>query len=101
MGEEQLEFRRKINDCVASHLSRNVSRALDTEKILTLDRVRLYARKTRDYRRVYALISEDGEAIHSRNFDGKEGYALIETMVKTRKAHRNIVDMEQRFLNST
>ena len=100
-GKSKLEFRRGINDCVALHLEKNVREALDTADVLTLGRVRLYARKTRDYRRVYAMISEDGEAIHSRNADGKEGYALIETMVKTRKAHRNIVDMEQRFLNST
>ncbi|CAM9157910.1 unnamed protein product, partial [Hapterophycus canaliculatus] len=54
-GKSQLEFRRKINDEDPSHLEQNMRKALNTEQVLTLERVRRFARRTRDYRRTYAL----------------------------------------------
>lgn len=59
-GKSKLEFRRKINDCIAKNLRKNTLKALDADDILFLDRVRRFARHTRDYRRVYATLSKPG-----------------------------------------
>ncbi|CAM9442834.1 unnamed protein product, partial [Ectocarpus sp. 8 AP-2014] len=52
-GKSKLKFRRHINDEDPKHLKDNVLKALDTEEILTLERIRRFAQRPRDYRRTY------------------------------------------------
>jgi hypothetical protein len=87
-GKSKLEFRRRINDQVPAHLHYNIERSLGLE-VLPLERVRKFARRTRDYRHVYAAPPSEA---------GEDGHELIEKMRKERKAHRNIVDLELSFL---
>ena len=60
-------------------------------KILTTERVRRFARRGRDCCRRYRVLDKVG------SIDGQE---IIEKMRKKQKAHRNIIDMEPRFLNT-
>lgn len=100
-GKAKLEFRRKINDENPKKLEENMLKALSTEMILTLKRIRRFARRTRDYRRTYALLGGvESDIDELKRKHGAEGYRLIEKMVATCKAHRNIVDMEVNFLNT-
>eukprot|EP00733_Pompholyxophrys_punicea_P001308 Pompholyxophrys_punicea_v1_NODE_611_length_1598_cov_10.871679.p1 type:complete len:281 gc:universal NODE_611_length_1598_cov_10.871679:73-915(+) len=85
-GKSKQEFRRHINDGVAAHLHNNIEKALSVD-VLPLWRVRKFARRTREYRHVYADSSNSS-------------YTLIEKMVKERKCHRIIVDIEAKFLNA-
>eukprot|EP00733_Pompholyxophrys_punicea_P001437 Pompholyxophrys_punicea_v1_NODE_719_length_1401_cov_9.679792.p1 type:complete len:135 gc:universal NODE_719_length_1401_cov_9.679792:74-478(+) len=91
--KSKLEFRRNINDEEPSHLHANILKSLSTSAFrpLPLARVRKFARK-RDNRNVYRewdkiMMSEDGGSLE-----------IIEKMRKTRKTHRNIVDLEMRYL---
>ncbi|CAN0378133.1 unnamed protein product, partial [Ectocarpus sp. 13 AM-2016] len=52
-GKAKLEVRRKLNDENPKKLEENMLKALSTETILTLTRIRRFARRTRDYRRTY------------------------------------------------
>ena len=60
--------------------------------ILTLSRVRYFARRTRDYCRAYLKLENDADGIESKD--------SIEKMRKTCKAHRNIIDMEPGFIDT-
>eukprot|EP00732_Lithocolla_globosa_P001261 Lithocolla_globosa_v1_NODE_597_length_3629_cov_4.882205.p1 type:complete len:792 gc:universal NODE_597_length_3629_cov_4.882205:2932-557(-) len=92
-GKGKLEFRRNINDEIPAHLHDNILKCLSTD-VLPLSRVRKFARRTREYRAVYAdpALAADSTC---------DGYALIEKMRKTRKTHRNIVDIEARYILQT
>lgn len=101
-GKAKLEFRRRINDENPKHLKDNTLKSLDTSDVLMLPRVRKFARRTRDYRRVYSQLAEAGDDATkiSAEYGGAEGFKLVEKMRKACKTHRNIVDMEVSFLNS-
>ena len=86
-GMSKLKFRREINDEVPKHLHENIVAPMCRETILTLGRVRRFARRCRDYCRAYL---EHG-AIESKQ--------KIEQMRKVAKAHRNIIDMEPGFID--
>eukprot|EP00733_Pompholyxophrys_punicea_P000146 Pompholyxophrys_punicea_v1_NODE_24_length_5258_cov_21.593175.p1 type:complete len:471 gc:universal NODE_24_length_5258_cov_21.593175:1821-3233(+) len=92
-GKSKLEYRQNINDEDPAHLHDNILKSVSTSPggPLPIARVRKFARKTRDYRNVY------------RNWDtlletGEASLELIEKMRKKRKTHRNIVDIEMRYL---
>ncbi|CAN0262157.1 unnamed protein product [Ectocarpus sp. 12 AP-2014] len=95
-GKAKLEFRRKLYDENPKKLEENMLKALSTETILTLTRICRFARRTRDNRRTYALLGSVQTNLEElkRKHDGAEGFRLIEKMVASCKAHRNIVDME-------
>lgn len=100
-GKAKLEFRRRTNDENPKKLEKNMLKALSTEAILTLQRIRRFARRTRDYRRTYALLGGvEADIDELKRKHDAEGYKLIEKMVATCKAHRNIVDMEVTFLST-
>eukprot|EP00733_Pompholyxophrys_punicea_P001340 Pompholyxophrys_punicea_v1_NODE_628_length_1560_cov_14.393094.p2 type:complete len:261 gc:universal NODE_628_length_1560_cov_14.393094:630-1412(+) len=82
-GKAKLEFRRHINDQVPAHLHQNIEKSLRTgpNDPLPLWRIRKFARRTREYRRVY---SEKNSATLA--------YPEIEKMRKLRKCHRNILE---------
>lgn len=89
-GMSKLKFRREINDEVPKHLHDNIVKSMCRERILTLGRLRRFARRSRDYCRAY-VAHENGGAIESKD--------KIEQMRKIAKAHRNIIDMEPGFID--
>ena len=92
-GMSKLKFRREINDEVPENLHRNILASMCRETtILTLSRIRRFARCTRDYCRAYLRLEKD--------VDGTESRGSIEKMRETCKPHRNIIDMEPGFVDT-
>ena len=89
-GMSKQKFRQEINDEIPKHLHRNMVASMCTKKILTAQRVRRFARRTRDYCRAY-LVLEKGGDIESKD--------TIEKIKKACKAHRNILGMEPGFID--
>eukprot|EP00733_Pompholyxophrys_punicea_P000792 Pompholyxophrys_punicea_v1_NODE_290_length_2356_cov_40.811280.p1 type:complete len:268 gc:universal NODE_290_length_2356_cov_40.811280:1473-2276(+) len=91
-GKSKLEFRRRINDQVPANLQQNVIKSLSVD-VLPLSRIRKFARRTRDYRRhhVYSMMKNQS--------DSENGFQLIENIASEAKnTHRNIVDLEMKYL---
>ena len=108
-GKAKLEFRRNINDCVPTHLRENVKKALDIS-ILSLERVRRFARRTRDYKRVYEYIRDHesdfnrvGESglIEQKEGEKLQGHKMIESMRKKQKEHRCIMNLDTAYINKS
>ena len=91
-GYAKLRFRRGINDAVASHLEENVKAALSRE-VLTINRIRKFARKARDYKLTYSYLVAlaDGE-------DASAAKARIEHLTKLFKQHRSAIDADYKFI---
>jgi hypothetical protein len=91
-GYSKLRFWKHFNDAVPRHLEENVEKALSTD-ILTINRMRKFARKARDYKLTYAfLIDQAG---------GKDASAAkdeIEHITKMFKAHRSAMDADYSFI---
>ena len=94
-GYSKLRFRIDFNDAVASHLKDNVIKSLDAS-VLTLNRIRKFARKAREYKLTYALLFHYEES-------GKErtGKDTIEHVTKLFKAHRSAMDADYGFISSS
>ena len=91
-GMSKLKFRRGINDEVPKNLHRNILASVCRETILTLSRIRRFARRTRDYCRAYLRLEKDAGGPESRD--------SIEKVRKTCKAHHNIIDMEPSVIDT-
>ena len=91
-GMSKLKFRRGINDEVPKNLHRNILASVCRETILTLSRIRRFARRTRDYCRAYLRLEKDAGGTESRD--------SIEKVRKTCKAHHNIIDMEPSVIDT-
>jgi hypothetical protein len=91
-GYSKLRFRRGINDAVASHLEENVKAALSRE-VLTINRIRKFARKARDYKLTYSYLVAlaDGE-------DATAAKGRIEHLTKLFKQHRSAIDADYKFI---
>jgi hypothetical protein len=91
-GYAKLRFRRGINDAVASHLEENVKAALSRE-VLTISRMRKFARKARDYKLTYSYLVAlaDGE-------DASAAKGRIEHLTKLFKQHRSALDADYKFI---
>ena len=128
-GISKLKFRRGINDFFAKNLSANVLKSFCPDTILTLGRVRRFARKTRDYGHVYRemqwlkdlavldkecldsavpttpeeqlKILKDAALASETRAIAIDTYYGIEKQIKAHKCHRNILDMESGTLNNT
>jgi len=105
-GKSKLEFRRNINDCVPKHLHENIAKALHAD-LITIDMCRRFARRSRDYKRIYNKVRhantgefkrEDNGNV-TRKLDGRAGFDLYEKMRKECKLHRCIMHLEESFLN--
>ena len=83
-GKSKMHFRRHT-DHVARHLHDNIVASMSPE-VLTLTRVRRYARKARAYRRAYSTSST---AMSRRS---------IEKQVKLYKRHRSALDIDWKFI---
>ena len=90
-GMPKLKFRRELDDEIPKHLHQNIVSSMCRETILTLRRVRRFARRTRDFCRAYLKLEMAGVAPDSKD--------CIEKMRKTCNAHRNIIDMEPSFID--
>ena len=90
-GMSKMKFRREINDEGCKHLHDNIEASFCRENILTLGRIRRFARRARDFCRAYRALNSQGP-IGSKN--------TIEKMCKVQKAHRSIIDMEPGFINT-
>jgi hypothetical protein len=96
-GYAKLGFRCGINDAVASHLEENyleenVKEALSRE-LLTINRIRKFARKARDYKLTYSYLVAlaDGE-------DASAAKGRIEHLTKLFKQHRSALDADYKFI---
>lgn len=96
-GKAKLEFRRRINDKIPKNLQANTMKALGPD-IITLGRVRAFARRCRDFMFGYMMTEEAIK--NDTNLANLTGYALCQAMSKVRKCHRNIVDIDVRFLQA-
>lgn len=101
-GEKaKLEFRHRINDENPRHPKDNVLKPISTKSIFTKACSRRFARRRREYRRVYtATVPEHDVERFSKEHGRAEGFQSAEKMRKRRNAHCNIVDMEVSFLNA-
>ena len=91
-GYAKLRFRREFNDAIAMHLKENVLKSLD-RSVITINRVRKFARKAREYKLTYSLL------IH--NAGGEDATATkneIEHITKLFKVHRSAIDSDYRFI---
>lgn len=86
-----LEYRRRTDDYLAKNCAKSI---LSVERIITH-----FLRHTPDYRRAYALLAEPGGQERLSKASGKVGHRLIEYKVQERKAHRNMTDINQRFIS--
>ena len=93
-GYSKLRFRRDINDAVSAHLETNVEKALDRE-VLTINRIRKYARKARDYQLTYFIMSEQEKADAGATSGGK---FRIEHITKLVKTHRSALAADYSFV---
>ena len=84
LGYMKIGYRRKFNDLKPKHLQANVERAVAS---VTLDLVRKFARRARDYMRAYRDPSNP--MLHQD----------IEVMLKEIKTHRNIAELDGAFFN--
>ena len=89
-GMSKLKFRRKTNDENPRKLRENMVASMCPKTILTLGRVRRFARRTRDLGRGYIALAKI-EAEGGPPIDSKD---MIEHMRKKHKADRNILDLE-------
>ncbi len=91
-GYAKLRFRPGINDAVASHLEENVKAALSRE-VLTINRIRKFARKARDYKLTYSYLVAlaDGE-------DASAAKGRIEHLTKLFKQHCSALNTDYKFI---
>ena len=94
-GYSKLRFQINFNDAVARNLKENVVRSLSSD-VLTVDRVRKFAKKAREYKLTYALLFHlsDGEELGSIDKD------KIEHIIKLFKAHRSAMDADYRLISN-
>ena len=115
-GYSKQKFRRVHNDYVACHLHDNVMKSFLTtkkvmvngleveEKLLNVQLCMKYARKTRDFCRVYEQMAEQKQLNENENLTEEqalvacggvdmETQAYINKMLKEQKCHRNIYDL--------
>ena len=90
-GMSKLQFRREINDEVPKNLHHNIVVSMCRETILTLPRIRRFARRTRNYCQTHLELEKDAAGADSKD--------SIEKRRKTCKAHRNLIDMEPGFID--
>ena len=88
-GYSKIFYRKHFNDGVATNLTKNVEKALSRE-VLTVNRLRKFARKACDYKLTYASF-EDASATKTK----------IEKISKAFKAHRSALDADYVFVVNT
>lgn len=90
-GKIKVFFRSNFNNEKAKELKANVERSFD---IVDLERVWKYARRTRDYMRGYELLAS---GVTATALD-QQTYELIEGVTKKQKTHRNMMEIDSKFV---
>jgi hypothetical protein len=90
-GYSKLRYRNHFNDAKQSHLEENVSKALSTD-VLTLQRMRKFARKAREYKLTYSFLAAN------ENEDGEMSKGLIDHITRQFKQHRSALDSNYAFI---
>ncbi len=90
-GYSKLRFRNHFNDVKQKNLEANVRMALSRD-VLTLQRMRKFARKAREYKLTYSFL-----ATHETE-DGEMSKALIDHITKMFKQHRSALDSDYAFI---
>jgi hypothetical protein len=90
-GYSKLRFRNHFNDAKQKNLEANVRMALSRD-VLTLQRMRKFARKAREYKLTYSFL-----ATHETE-DGEMSKALIDHITKMFKQHRSALDSDYAFI---
>jgi hypothetical protein len=94
-GYSKFKFRKEINDGVSSHLKENVLKAL-SRSLLTVERMRKFARKAREYKLTYSFLAE---RIAQQDQDGnRQSKESIDHITKTFKQHRSALDADFSFI---
>jgi len=98
IGRSKMIFRREHNDGSTVKLHENSMASING---VELDMVWKYARRSRDYLHVYRELEEQGrivDGVVDMTGEAKMSYELLEHMRKDRKTHRNIMEIENKFL---
>ena len=99
-GYAKMRFRRVFNDAVNANLYDNTIKSLNA---VPLEKGWTFSRRSRDYLLVYraleaGVMEENGKI--DLTGDEKIGHAKLEDMRKACKSHRNIHDIEIKFLTA-
>ena len=94
-GYSKLRFRIEFDNDVARNLKENVVQSLSSDA-LTVDRVRKFSRKAREYKLTYALLFHlaDGEELGSTDKDKIEHITILF------KAHCSAMDADYGFISN-
>jgi hypothetical protein len=90
-GYSKLRYRNHFNDAKQNHLEANVSKALSTD-VLTLNRMRKFARKAREYKLTYSFLAANEKE------DGDMSKGLIDHITRQFKQHRSALDTNYAFI---
>lgn len=94
-GKSKYEWRRiPVEERKSKRFYDDLLKLLWDKGLLSMDRIRKYARKTRDYRRTYQKLN-DATPLKSQE------RADIDKVMKKQKAHRSILSTSLRFLKET
>ena len=100
IGNAKMNFRRDFNDGSTTKLHENSMSSING---VELAMVWKYARRSRDYLHVYRELQEKGvdvDGVVDITGQAKMSWKLLEDMRKKRKTHRNIMEIENRFLRA-
>jgi hypothetical protein len=92
-GYSKLRFRNQFNDAKQKHLEENVRMALTTD-VLTLQRIRKFARKAREYKLTYSFLSVNEEEV------GEMSKSLLDHITRQFKQHRSALDSDYAFIRN-
>jgi hypothetical protein len=99
IGRSKMLFRRKFNDSSTARLYENSMAAI---KGVEIEKVRKFARRARDYLHIYRILEQQGivDDVGVVDLTGKAklSWAKLEDMRKKRKTHRNIMEIEDKYL---
>lgn len=68
----KLKVRRELNDEVPKNLHQNIVVSMSREQILTLPRIRCFARRTRDFCRAYFKLDNEAEGTDKKGQDRED-----------------------------
>jgi hypothetical protein len=98
IGRSKMLFRRVFNDSSTARLYEN---SLSSINGVELEMVWKYARRSRDYLHVYRELVESGievDGVVDMTGEAKMSWKRLEDMRKKRKTHRNIMEIESKYL---
>ena len=100
IGFAKMQFRRIFNNGIGGDsLTKNTFASLES---ITMEHVWKYSRRSRDYLHVYNALHDQSvdNATNKIDLTGEcnTSHQMLEDMRKTRKTHRNILDIEYKFL---